>query len=87
MRIRSREKLNKKNEAIVFLFLLPILGFATYAIGLVVIMNDMAAYTFEIDPPDTDYFYTMDEIDPNIMAEVADAISYRLNKSHLNMLV
>jgi len=85
MRIRSRKNLQKKNAAIVFLFLLPLIGFSTYAIGLIIIMNEMASYTFNIDPPDTDYFYTMDEIDPNIMAEVADAISYRLNKSHLNI--
>jgi hypothetical protein len=83
IRIRSRKNLKKKNTAIVLLFLMPIIGFAGYAAGLLIIINDMASYTYEIPPPDTQYFHTWQEIDPNKMALVADAISTRMNLYHL----
>jgi len=83
MRIRTRKNLKKKNTAIVFLFLLPLIGFSTYAVGLLIIIADMASYNYRIDPPDTDFFYSWDEIDPNIMADVAEEISRRLLEYHL----
>jgi len=71
MRIRSRKNLEKKNTAIVLLFLLPVIGFATYAIGILAIIDDMASFTYELDPPDTSKFYSLDEINDTILADMA----------------
>ncbi len=64
---------------------MPLIGFGGYASGLLIMINDMASYTYTIPPPDQTYFIPKENIDPNIMAQVADAISYRLNLTHLNI--
>ena len=48
MRIRSRKNLKKKNTAVVFLFLLPIIGLAIFVAGGLNILNDMASFTYYI---------------------------------------
>lgn len=83
MRIRTRRNLKKKNVAIVFLFLLPLIGFLSYASGILIMLEDETSYTFDIDPPNTERFYSMDEIDENKMAELAEVISERLLLYHL----
>ena len=65
------------------LFLMPLLGFGGYAVGLLIIIDDLASYTYRIDPPNTDYFHSWDEINPDQMAKVADVISYRMKTYHL----
>lgn len=82
MRIRTRRNLKKKNVAIVFLFLLPLLGFATYASMVLTIIDDMCSYTFELDPPDNQYFYSEDEISLDRLAEMADILERRWDLYH-----
>jgi hypothetical protein len=84
MRTRTREKLKKKNTAITLLFLLPLLGFGTYAAGALYILNDMTSFTFdEKIKPDTSYFTPRDEINITLLAEIAEQLEIRNNKYHL----
>ena len=78
MRIRTRKNLKKKNAAIVLLFLIPMIGFGTYAMILLAILESMAAYSLKIPPPDTDYFYTEAEIDLDILAQMAELYAQRM---------
>ncbi|MHA1147551.1 MAG: hypothetical protein ACTSR8_04850 [Promethearchaeota archaeon] len=48
MRIRRRKNLKKKNTALALLFLLPLIGFGTYAAGALYILNEMTSFTFKI---------------------------------------
>ncbi|MHA1147553.1 MAG: hypothetical protein ACTSR8_04860 [Promethearchaeota archaeon] len=75
--------MKKKNTALVLLFLLPLIGFFTYASVLFIIMDDIASYNYLIGPPDTDNFYNKDEIDPDLMAEIADVLCDRFLTYHL----
>ena len=82
MRIRTREQLKKKNLAIVLLFLLPFSGVLTYAGGVLYILYDVNSYTFELDPPDTQYFYPLEDINHERLEEMAhvfDKRNYELN--------
>ena len=85
MRIRSRKNLKKKNGAIVVLFLLPLIGLTSYASVLLYILEDMASYNERVGSPDTSYFFPKEEIDPSLMAELADVLNFRLNKYHLEL--
>jgi len=82
MRIRTRKNLKKKNLAIVFLFLLPIIGFAGYAALVLKIINDMASFTFKLDPPETDFFYDKEDINMTILAEMAQTFETRWELYH-----
>ena len=82
MRIRTREKLKKKNAAIVFLFLLPLIGFMSYVGGLLMIINDMASYTYDVKP-DTGDFYDKNIINETLLAEIAEVLEYRHNEYHI----
>lgn len=78
MRIRTRKTLKRKNCAIVFLFLLPLIGFVSYAGVLLSILYDVNDFTYTMDPPDTDYFYPKEEIEDNRLLEMARIFDYRL---------
>ncbi|MGV9173156.1 MAG: hypothetical protein ACOC44_06710 [Promethearchaeia archaeon] len=82
MRIRTREKLKRKNAAIVVLFLLPLIAFLSYVGGLFIIINDMASYTYDVKPDPND-FYTESEINETLLAEIAEVLEYRHNKYHI----
>lgn len=77
MRIRTRKNIRKKNGAMVFFFLLPLIGTLMYASVVVYILYDVSSYTFGLDPPDTQYFYGMDEIDDDRLEEMAHIFDYR----------
>jgi hypothetical protein len=62
MRIRTRKNLRKKNTIIAFLFLLPLICFGIYARICFYILDDIASYTLNLDPPNTDYFYRLDKL-------------------------
>ncbi len=76
MRVRTRKNLKKKNGAVTFLFLLPLIGVSLYAGGLLYIINDMASYTFNC-VPDTDSFYDLEDIDFDILEQIANALDAR----------
>ena len=79
MRIRTRKNLRKKNMAIVFLFLLPLLGFLSYAGVLLYILVDVNTFTYEIPAPEEERdFYTMEEIDDDRLLEMARIFDSRL---------
>jgi hypothetical protein len=82
MRIRSRKNLKKKNTAIVFLFLLPIIGFLAFAAGALYILDDMSSFTFKIDPPNTDNFYPQEDINHTILAQMAQIVETRWEQYH-----
>ncbi len=62
MRIRTRKNLKKKNAVITIFFLLPLISFGAYAGLCFYIIEDVASFTQNLDPPNTEYFYKLDEI-------------------------
>ena len=62
MRIRTRKNLKRKNTIITLLFLLPLIGFGAYAGFALYILDDVASFTLNLEPPNTDYFYNLDNI-------------------------
>ncbi len=82
MRIRRRKSLKKKNVVIVVLFLLPLIGFGTYASLVLHIIDDMASFTFELEAPETDNFYDLSEIDEKRLAEMAGIMETRWDLYH-----
>jgi len=83
MRIRSRKNLSKKNKAIVCLFLVPIIGLTTYIGMLVYILMDISSWPLVMPPPDTDYFYDMDDINVTLFEQMAENYEARLEKYHM----
>lgn len=83
MRVRKRKNLPKKNSVLVFLFLLPLIGVGAYASVLVIILEDIGSYNYQIGPPDTDHFIDKDDIDPDLMADLAGVLNNRLLEYHL----
>lgn len=83
MRIRTRKNLKKKNAAIVLLFLIPMLGFGSYALILLGILNNMASFSVKIPPPNTDYFTPEAQINMDILANLAEL--YELRMEEYNM--
>ncbi|MFO8018307.1 MAG: hypothetical protein R6U96_06695 [Promethearchaeia archaeon] len=80
MRIRTREKLAKKNAVIVFLCLLPLLGVSTYGTSILYILYDINSFTFEPNKPNTDYFESSEGIDMTRLEEMAETFDYRTRK-------
>ncbi|MGQ4874902.1 MAG: hypothetical protein ACP6IY_12620 [Promethearchaeia archaeon] len=80
MRIRKRSNLKKKNIAITFLFLSPLLGLLTYAGGDFYILYDLNSFTYRIKPPITKYFYSLDEINFTRLEEMVHIFDYRVRK-------
>ena len=83
MRIRTRKNLRKKNLVIVFLFLLPLIVFLSYAGFLLYILHDISSYTLELSPPKTSYFYDLDDINDSILEELANRYDYQMEKFHM----
>ncbi|MHA1436939.1 MAG: hypothetical protein ACTSPD_05140 [Promethearchaeota archaeon] len=77
MRIRKRKNLKKKNCIITFLFLLPLIGISIYAGIVFYILYDLNSFTFELDPPNTKYFYDLEDIDMDRLEEMAHIFDYR----------
>ncbi len=85
MRIRTRKNLKKKNAAITFLFLLPLISFGSYVGLCLYIMDDVASFTLNLDPPNTEYFYKLDEILGNstYLEEMVYTYDYQMEKFHM----
>ncbi len=77
MRVRNRKTLKRKNAAVVFLFLLPIIIFVSYASVLLYILNDINSFVYRIEPPETDYFYPYEQINDTRLEEMARIFDYR----------
>ncbi len=82
MRIRKRKNLAKKNAAIVGLFLIPLIGFGIYVGALLYILNDVAAFTYHMPPPDTKYFYELGKINEETLEKLAQTYESQLRKQH-----
>ena len=76
MRIRKRKTLKRKNKAIVFLYLTPLIGTLIYASVVLYILYDLNSFTFKLDPPNTDYFYKIASIVRNGLSK-PDTITIR----------
>lgn len=82
MRIRKRENIQKKNSLITLLYLLPIIGILIYGAGILYIVYDINSFTYEIDPPNDNYFYPLEDIDMDRLEEMAlifDQRNYEIN--------
>ena len=60
-----------------FLLTLPVIGFFSYVGFAFYMIDDVASFTFNLDPPNTTYFIPLDQIEGNEtnlekMAEVFD---------------
>ena len=85
MRIRTRKNLIYKNIIISFLLALPVIGFFSYiGIGLY-ILDDVASFTLNLDPPNTSYFYPLNQILGNqtYLRKMADTYDWQLEKWHI----
>ena len=78
MRIRTRKNVKRKNTAITLLLLAPLLGTLTVAGFVFYILYDVNSFTYRIDPPNTAYFYDMDDINMSRLEEMAHIFDYRL---------
>ncbi len=85
MRIRTRKNLFKKNIAITFLFLIPIICFASFIGFGLGILDNLASLTLNLDPPNTDYFTPLNQIEGNqtYLNQMADIYDYQLEKWHV----
>ncbi|TKJ24706.1 MAG: hypothetical protein CEE42_09845 [Promethearchaeota archaeon Loki_b31] len=85
MRIRTRKNLFKKNIAITFLFLIPVISFSIFLGFGLYILNDLASLTLNLDPPNTDYFTPLNQIEGNqtYLKQMADTYNYQLEKWHV----
>lgn len=85
MRIRTRKNLIIKNIIIVFLFSIPFIGFGTYAGFALHIIDDLASFTLNLVPPDTDYFTPLSQILGNqtYLEEMAHNYDLQLEKYHI----
>jgi len=63
MRIRTRKNLLKKNIAITCLFLIPVISFSSFIGFGLAILDDLASLTLNLDPPNTDYFTPLNQIE------------------------
>jgi len=84
MRVRSRENLKKKNIAITGLFLLPIIGFGSYAGIILMIVTDISSYSRdEMEAPNVDFFFDEDSIDEAILEDLAHHYDWQIEKYHM----
>ncbi|TFG11549.1 MAG: hypothetical protein EU531_11455 [Promethearchaeota archaeon] len=85
MRIRTRKNLAKKNILITLLYLIPLIGFGSYAGFALYIIDDIASFTLELDPPNTNYFTPLEQILANqtFLEEMAHKYDYQLEKYHM----
>ena len=85
MRIRTRKNLKKKNAIISVLFLLPLISFGICAGLCFYIIDDLASFTLRLDPPNTDYFYELDEITGNLnyLERMAYIYNRQMEKFHM----
>jgi len=85
MRIRTRKNLFKKNIAITFLFLIPVISFSSFLGFGFYILDDLASLTLNLKPPNTDYFTPLNQIEGNqtYLEQMVDRYDYQLEKWHV----
>jgi len=85
MRIRTRKNLFKKNIAITCLFLIPVISFSSFIGFGLGILDNLASLTLNLDPPNTDYFTPLNQIEGNqtYLNQMADTYDYQLEKWHV----
>ena len=85
MRIRTRKNLLKKNIAVTFLFLIPVISFFGFIGFGLSILDDLASLTLNLEPPNTDFFTPLDQIIGNqtYLDQMADRFDYQLEKWHI----
>jgi len=85
MRIRTRKNLFKKNIAITFLFLIPVISFSIFLGFGLGILDNLASLTLNLDPPNTDYFTPLNQIEGNqtYLDQMSDLFDYQLEKWHV----
>lgn len=85
MRIRTRKNLKKKNAAITLLFLLPLISFGAYVGLCLYILDDVASFTLNLDPPNTEYFHKLDEILGNstYLEKMANIYDNQMEEFHM----
>ena len=85
VRIRKRKNLVYKYVVVSFLLALPIIGFFSYVGFAFYIIDDVASFTFELDPPNTSYFIPLNQIEGNLtyMEKMADNYDIQLEKYHM----
>ncbi len=85
MRIRTRKNLFKKNIAITFLFLIPVISFSSFIGFGLGILDNLASLTLNLEDPNTDYFTPLNQIEGNqtYLNQMADTYDYQLEKWHV----
>jgi hypothetical protein len=85
MRIRKRKNLIYKYSVVSFLLALPIIGFFSYVGFALYIVDDVATFTFELDPPNSEYFIPINQIEGNFtfMKKMADTYDNQLERYHM----
>jgi len=85
MRIRTRKNLIKKNVVVAILFSIPLIGFFSFLGFGLSIIDDVASFTLELDPPNTDYFTPLNQITANqtYLEQMAHNFDYQLEKWHI----
>ncbi len=85
MRIRKRKNLKKKNAAITFLFLIPLIGFGSYAGLCLYVLDNVASFTLKLDPPNTKYFYNLNDIlgNSSYLDKLAHTYDLQMERFHM----
>jgi len=83
MRIRTRKNLRKKNSVIAVVFMLPLIGFGGYLGACLYIINDVASFTYNLTPPDTDFFTPLAQINTTILEQMALIYDEQMEKYHM----
>jgi len=83
MRIRTRKNLRKKNSVISVVFMLPLIGFGGYLGACLYIIEDIASFTYNLTPPDTDFFTPLAQINTTILEQMAEVYEKQMEKYHM----
>ncbi len=82
MRIRKRKSLAKRNSIVVVLFFIPMVCILSYLGFFMYILYDISSYNLEMPPPNTDYFYDLNQINKNTLDKLTHTYEYQLKYDH-----
>ena len=63
---------------------LKVTAFVVYSCAIVMILYDIGSFTLLLDPPDTDKFYDIDDINKTILREMADHYDTQMEQYHMS---
>ncbi len=63
--------------------MLPLIGFGGYIGFGLYIVNDIASYTYNLTPPDTDYFTAIDQINTTYLEQMANYYDDQMERYHM----